>query len=387
MTPEKNDESRPPSSDEVEISVFGPGFGECIVLHVGENNWIIVDSCIQVDQKVPAALAYLKKIGVNPGDAVRLVIATHWHDDHIRGIGKVLEACNTAQFICSEALNTAEFLTLVRAYGKRIMMQQTTGIDEFNHVLDILGKRAKSATRNDVPKFAIADRILWDKGNSRLGNTSISCRISALSPTDAASLASKLEIVDLLPHEKDSKRRLQALTPNQAAVVLWVNVGGVHVLLGSDLEEISGSNMGWSTIVQSAILPEQKARFFKIPHHGSRTAHCDSVWSDMLEANPIAVLTPFRNGSVTLPTPDDLRRIIALSPNTYVTAAPTLSRSRKRIPAVERTIKEIGGSIRQIQHVMGHVRFRIRPLGIGKIELFGSAAQCMGENFRPKCNR
>src|SRR6516164_161156 len=33
----------PPRPDQVEISVFGPSYGECIVAHLGHGNWIVVD--------------------------------------------------------------------------------------------------------------------------------------------------------------------------------------------------------------------------------------------------------------------------------------------------------------------------------------------------------
>ncbi|PXF57856.1 MAG: hypothetical protein C4B58_08625 [Deltaproteobacteria bacterium] len=35
-----------PSPDELEISLFGPGRGECVVAHLGNNDWLVVDSCL-----------------------------------------------------------------------------------------------------------------------------------------------------------------------------------------------------------------------------------------------------------------------------------------------------------------------------------------------------
>jgi hypothetical protein len=34
----------------------------------------------------PAAAEYLASIGVDPATSVRLIIATHWHDDDIAGL-------------------------------------------------------------------------------------------------------------------------------------------------------------------------------------------------------------------------------------------------------------------------------------------------------------
>jgi glyoxylase-like metal-dependent hydrolase (beta-lactamase superfamily II) len=101
----ENNLSTPPRSDEAEVSVFGPGFGECLVVHLGNNDWIVVDSCTDAESKRPVALEYLETIGVDAATHVSLVIATHWHDDHIGGFGKLYMACKAARFACSAALN------------------------------------------------------------------------------------------------------------------------------------------------------------------------------------------------------------------------------------------------------------------------------------------
>jgi glyoxylase-like metal-dependent hydrolase (beta-lactamase superfamily II) len=107
----------PPLTDEVEVSVFGPGFGECIVVHLTEQSWLVVDSCIDARTKEPAALVYFEKIGVDAAKDVRFVISTHWHDDHIRGIGRVVGKCELAKFVCAHGLGSKEFKTLVSLYS------------------------------------------------------------------------------------------------------------------------------------------------------------------------------------------------------------------------------------------------------------------------------
>ena len=46
----------PPSPDELEISLFGPGRGECVVVHLGNNDWLVVDSCLDNTSSQPVAL-------------------------------------------------------------------------------------------------------------------------------------------------------------------------------------------------------------------------------------------------------------------------------------------------------------------------------------------
>lgn len=73
----------------MEVSLFGPGYGECVVLHLGHGEWVIIDSCISAAASDPAPIHYLASIGVDPDLEVGLVVATHWHDDHIRGMERL----------------------------------------------------------------------------------------------------------------------------------------------------------------------------------------------------------------------------------------------------------------------------------------------------------
>jgi glyoxylase-like metal-dependent hydrolase (beta-lactamase superfamily II) len=101
-----------PAADDVEVSVFGHGYGECVVVHTGGGHWLVVDSCTLRESGRPVALAYLDAIGVAPS-SIRWIVATHWHDDHVAGIGAMFQAANEAAFIASSALRGKEFLALV----------------------------------------------------------------------------------------------------------------------------------------------------------------------------------------------------------------------------------------------------------------------------------
>src|SRR5437867_1014279 len=128
----------PPERDELEISLFGPGFGECLVAHLGWGDWIIVDSCLSPDGKIPVGLAYLKRLGVDVRMAVRRVIATHWHNDHVRGLAQTLQECGDAKFICSQALFTKEFIALTNLWKG----QQLTAspVSELTAIIDTIAK-------------------------------------------------------------------------------------------------------------------------------------------------------------------------------------------------------------------------------------------------------
>lgn len=95
-------QSTPPKSDEFELSLFGPGIGECIVAHLGNNEWVIVDSCINSSSKDPIAFEYLNNIGVNPLEDVKLIVISHWHSDHIKGASNLVKECREAM-VCYSA--------------------------------------------------------------------------------------------------------------------------------------------------------------------------------------------------------------------------------------------------------------------------------------------
>ncbi len=148
------------------------------------------------------------------------------------------------------------------------------------------------------------------------------------------------------------------MTPNHAAVVLNITVGSQTVILGSDLEETVNQATGWSVIVDSVARPTAKAQVFKVPHHGSANGHQPRVWNEMLHQDPFAVLTPFVNGSINLPTRQDVHRICQMTPNAFSTTRLTVDRQKKRHGALERTIKEVVRKIRTIPNVPGHIRLR-----------------------------
>ena len=88
--------------------------------------------------KEPAALHYFEKIGVDPHTAVKLIVASHWHDDHIRGLSQVVAACPNAKFVCSAAFTNKEFLSVGFLYTNRPMIQSKPGPEELLKTLKLV---------------------------------------------------------------------------------------------------------------------------------------------------------------------------------------------------------------------------------------------------------
>lgn len=205
-------------------------------MHVGGGAWVIVDPCID-DQANPRSLRYLATIGVDPS-AVVLVIATHWHDDHIRGIATIVEACTKADFCCAAALRSHEFLTVVDAWGQRPLAKAGSGVRELYRVFSHLHAKGKK------PIFALADRRLYDQKE---------CQIWSLSPSDAFFGGCLTSIAHLSSAQGPTNTRVPDPKSNDTAVALWIGVGDAIVLLGSDLEK-----RGWTEVLHSGARPGQR---------------------------------------------------------------------------------------------------------------------------------
>jgi len=361
----------PPQIDEVEVSVFGPGFGECIVVHLTGQSWLVVDSCVNARTKEPAALLYFEKIGVHEAKDVSFVISTHWHDDHIRGIGRVFGKCELAKFVCAHGLGSKEFKTLVSLYS-HYFPSGGPGVEEMRQVMSILKDRRK-ANSLVSPEFVSAGTILHEQG------TNMQILVKALSPSSAACLASVAKFAeDLVPKEDQRRSTVPAMEPNDLAIVLTIRVAGLRFLLGSDLEEDGRTGLGWQAVLERFCEIDNSHEGFKISHHGSETGHHAEVWPKMMKEDAWAALTPYLHGIKPLPSPRDVERICSLSPTAYITAPSSTTRYRHPKPAVRKQLREMQASIVEEGARQGHIRLRKRvndPNSDWTVELFDDACE------------
>ena len=267
----------PPESDQVELSVWGPGAGECCTVHIGDGKWIIVDSCIDRDSGTPAALNYLASIGVDPAVAVRFIIATHWHDDHIGGIAELLATCTEATFCASAALTRKEFLANVTPYEKRMAIAGGSGVTEIFNVINLLNGTGGAARQ---PMRAMKDR--------RAGQRFRLYPWSWCNHQNPFTFRFGVRPVHQRTHSFDAVRERNTskvpsvdVQPNDISVVTWIEVG--EIALGADLEQTRSESSVGASIVSSPARPTGKAQVFKTPHHGSVNAHrstCGVRWSN-----------------------------------------------------------------------------------------------------------
>jgi len=229
-------------------------------------------------------------------------------------------------------------------------MKSSSGVQELFNILTFL------RSINKIPKRAVAEIPLWLNKNKELN---YNCGITSLSPSDYSIYLSNFKIAELVPQIKTEKRRLLSITPNHAAVVLWIRINDIVILLGSDLEVSTEEKSGWVAILNSKTRPDGKADFFKIPHHGSENSDHLRIWDEMVSDNAVVALTPFQNGKTSLPKGSDVERICSNRKECYITAT-----ARKKRIKTDRSVDKIidrGGGIRSRKLVhsdFGQVRLR-----------------------------
>jgi hypothetical protein len=341
----------PPEPEELEVSIFGPGYGESIVLHLGLGDWGVVDSCIDPDSKRPAALHYLESLGVNLGRAVRFVVATHWHDDHIQGLDEVFRRAAEVVFSCTEAVRAADFVGILAVWQGTRFLAGGSGIDELHGILLELKSR-QTRTRFPSPRYASTTKVLWERASE------ISAKVKALSPSDATVIASAARIATVIPTTSKARRRLPNVEPNDASVVLSVQIAQHQILLGSDLRAREDRGVGWLAVVDNMEAGAERHEVFKVAHHGSQNGDHDELWGRMLLPDAWAATTPFVSGKVRLPSVDDCKRILRRTHNAYLTAPPQPAKFRDPNRTVEKTVNEATLWAQMVPGKFGHVRFR-----------------------------
>jgi len=340
-----------PKKYQAEITLIGTGggYGECVVAHLGNNNWIIVDSCINPETKAPLALEYLSKLNVDLKKDVKLVLCTHWHDDHIKGISIILKECTNASFAMLRINDIKKFcLFLSFDNNKELIVSQNVSTSEFYKVLEIIKER------NIQPQFASCDRILY---SNRLDEI-CDIEVISLSPSDFSIMNFDREITNLLKEFSLSNKKIVPELPNSKSVVLLLKLGTHCALLGADLEVHIDDRIGWLSILNNSQSIRKKSSYFKISHHGSENGYHRRIWDEIIGNSPVATLTPW-NISTKLPTIKMLQKYCVHTDKLYMTSPVVNSKPKKRSWDEMKMIEKLGYKLTEVKYNKGIIRSRI----------------------------
>lgn len=268
-------------SDELEITTLGVGRGkgESIVIHLGDNQWAIIDSCMYEER--PLALFYLETIKV-PTDNVRFIICTHWHEDHTEGLAQLLRECKNSK-LCTPPVGEYErFLQYI--FSQIELDSSNSGawkcMEECIQLID----NGVSESRSLL--FANEGVVISENDNINL---------RSLTPPPQIILDMNQALLKM-DHNAPDAKLASDIKENMCSTVLSYYSKECSALLGGDLENNLTDDMkrqvnycddlcpqyskkGWCHLVQSVEqFQKHTYSFVKIPHHSSCTAFCSKLW-------------------------------------------------------------------------------------------------------------
>ena len=302
-----------PKVNEIEVTIFGPGYGECIVIHIGSGKWAIVDSCLD-DEREPASISYLQKLGVSVETDVISVSASHWHDDHVQGLAKTIDACKSAKLSFGSALSEREFIAFLYAHEMQPVQKLRRGGTELLKCLELI-KQSEWFV-----KPLSEDTIVFDFDKDSLTHH-LRVELRALSPS-GKQYNEFLQRIGSFPEDSEghAKGRIADPSPNDLSVAMLLTIGDRGILLGADLEQVTDPQKGWNAVVDLRRGRTPISHVFKIPHHGYGNAHNEQVWEEMVDRESWSVVTPWMNGGHNLPRESDKQRIKKYTGNVYQTS-------------------------------------------------------------------
>lgn len=335
-----------PEDNELEVSIFGSGYGESIVMHIPHVGWGIIDSCVQKfdGQPIVPPLEYLLKILDDPYPKLAFLILTHPHEDHCKGIDRIIKGYpGGIERVCRYDGFGLRELRAQNANKNTELRRIVPGLVYAFRAMD--EAKDKGSQLKDLGEMT----LVFEKRVKTEKDSFIDIRMMALSPSSKSKEKYLNELLKAINIEEGTFLVEKDCTDhNLISVALVLTVGNLQVVFGSDVEAGTNNETGWSGIVSNINEPSLWAHIVKVPHHGSENAHNDLAWEKFCsKEKPIALIAPFLNGSVVLPKENDVERIKALSQKVGVTGYINLEKrlkkyySRDVVRSIESTVRNM----------------------------------------------
>jgi len=362
-----------PAPSEIEVSIFGRGYGEAIAIHVGDGRWLAIDSI--AESKKSVTLLYLKELGVDVANKLEVIVATHWHDDHVRGLAHLFTAAERAEIIVPLAMLDKEFIKFAASFSNQNSAKFSTGVEEFGKILALAKKRNIAGTRYPL-RLAEHGYVGYRQPAGKLTHGA-AVTLEALSPShfDVAAFVTRISAVSPQPQVL---QRTPHYGANDVSAAFWLQLGGDAILLGADVENSGHPDSGWNAILSDSVQPLSKASLVKVPHHGGLSGHHDDMWTQLLEPAPVASLTPWSKGGKKLPVDVDVTRITALAGSSFSTGPSPFGKSTDQPHMVAKTLRADALKLHKLGNKVGHIRHRA-TVEAGQLtwhtDLFGQACR------------
>jgi len=319
------------------IHVFGPGFGESIVIELPDRTVGVIDVCRAGGRILP--LQFLNSQSHRlVWDPLRFLAVTHPHRDHCLGVGALRKVLSKGidQLWLFNAIKEEVFfrnmswITAAVRDGAGID-KALLGVDaEMANLNERIDEFTKDYKKNKVNFF---DRIRYI-GMAPGSPFDLACgrdtvRVWFLTPGDierndyVARLGRPLE--KYLSKESRGMVRSSA-DPNRASGSIMIEYGKTRLLFMADAE-----GPLWNELANFLVryqdrdgIFDQPFDFIKVAHHASnddfkRDGFLEELYAKVCSSKTVGVLTPFDSGDVTLPHPDAVREIAKFTGRLYCT--------------------------------------------------------------------
>jgi len=384
--------------NEAEVTLIGgtSGYGESVVVRYGESEWAIIDSCIDSLTQTCLPIAYLQEIGVDIATQVKYVICTHWHDDHIKGLHKVLEACSNEVIFCVAI--ASEPLSFLYEIQRSNLYEPDRGVrKELILAMDIVNEKGINVRRliQDLPVFKTGSCVCTALSPSQKELDNFYKEL-AYATTEQGQVMTQKEMLKALPiatiekaenitkdvfaslerdfdakqtvfSEVDSyelvrlKEEAKQSKPNinDRSVALLFTICGHHAVLGADLEVTSDSASGWQSVNDCMSMVGVSAGIFKIPHHGSSTGYYELFLRNHINPSATGKVSTWLKGKKVLPEKDVLNRYREYLSGLFITSDPSYLTGKFTSPEYKKVMEETTESIVDIKTQCGIVQSRL----------------------------
>ncbi|HZX13773.1 MAG TPA: MBL fold metallo-hydrolase [Thermodesulfobacteriota bacterium] len=304
----------PPADDQIEITVFGPGYGESIVVYIPGLGWGVIDSCRYEFKNTTyiLPLEYLKAYNVT---SLCFVILTHPHADHYRGMGEILRHFDSSiKRICRySGKGIREFKTYLTELESQKGDRQGD-IRELMKLFKLMGY-LQNEKGVKLRRLSELTEIIPAKNVSLKNHSKVRVRLISLSPSSASEeeyerLLDQTTVKAIVEGDLARLLDLNDRRHNLIASALLLEIGTIQIVLGSDLERGDSNQTGWKGVCSNVDCPNLSAHMVKVPHHGSHAAHYDQAWNAHSSSGRlVSVVSPYNKSSPPLPRISDINRI------------------------------------------------------------------------------
>jgi hypothetical protein len=346
-----------PDIDELEVSIFGPGRGECVVIHVPSGPWLIVDSFAvrSPTGDVPVAVEYLRRLKVS--DVAGFFI-THWHDDHTRGAADIIRAFPAS----------LKRVGLPSAIGERELASFVADLlpdkQRFKIVQELVAVISALNELSGIHSVVLGDGVSFQP--------SPGCSLEVMSPSLDDLRHQAVTMASYLPGWTGPPPRRYDV--NSGCAVMRLTCGPFGVMLYSDLDVGDDDKRGLRCIVKK-YGAGLRADIVKIGHHGSETAYYPPALAAGNADQAVGAITPFPARGEALPRRKHVAQYKAALRAVHLTAGlgPQTQKVGK-VPLRDTPFSEYVKTSPRHLDAIGQVRYRIRNSeNTVRVELFPSA--------------